>query len=221
MVSQLLRRDALNNFKLLLDQRASGSLNPHPIAVMLAIFARPFERYLRSLKRDMCIEIFESTIEQLEVAWLDGKPPLALKDYMKVIEDSACDPTLDPLTRLRGRSAAAVMKYILGDLRDSHELGARNWAEARRLESDEESEMKWIASYGYFDATLFLGDFRKAMNLMADQWGWYYAPLDNSLERATDHASTMPISAVHVAVRYSLILIILTGSSVSVHILLA
>lgn len=77
---------------------------------------------------------------------MEGKPPLVLKDYIKMIEDSACDSSLDLVTRFRGRSAAAVVKYTLGVLRESHELGARNWAEARRLESDKESELKWIAS---------------------------------------------------------------------------
>ena len=156
---------------------------------MLTIFACPFELklmtgYRRSLKRDMCVEISESAIEQLEVVWLEGKPPLVLKGYIKVIEGSACDSSLDPVTRLHGRSAAPVVKSALGDLRESHELGARNWAEARRLESDEESELKWIAAYDYFDSALFLGDFKRAMNLMADQWSRYYAPLDDSLERS-------------------------------------
>lgn len=30
--------------------------------------------------------------------------------------------------------------------------------------------LKFIASYGYFNSTLFLGDFKKAMGLMSDRW---------------------------------------------------
>jgi hypothetical protein len=203
---QLLRRTALSDFESSIKQKAIDSSLPHPVAVLLAIFARPFQlkrltRDLRGLKRDICGEIFESAITQLNAAWRKGEPPQILKGYIKVIEDSAGDSAIDPVVRLRGMSAAAVVKYALGDLRESHELGARNWAEARRLESDEESELTWIASYGYFNSTLFLGDFKKAMNLMASQWSRYYAPLDASRkerlrERLSGHRTLNPILSI-------------------------
>jgi hypothetical protein len=181
--SQLLRRDALNDFKLSIEQRAIDSSLPHHVAALLAVFVRPFElkrmtRDLMGLKRDICGEIFESAITQLNAAWRNGRPPQILKGYIKIIEESAGDSTIDPVLRLRGKSAVAVVKYALGDLRESHDLGVRNWAEAQRLESDEESELKWIASYGYFNSILFLGDFKRAMKLMTDQWSRYFAPLD-------------------------------------------
>ena len=63
-------------------------------------------------------------------------------------------------------------------------MGVRNWAEAQQLESEKESALKFNASYGYFNSTLFLGDFKKAMGLMADQWSRHYAPLgDEAKER--------------------------------------
>lgn len=83
-----------------------------------------------------------------------------LHGYIKTIEDSATDSAIDAVARLRGHSAIAVVKYALGDLRGGNRLGAWNRIEARRLESDEDSQLKWIASYGYFNSTLFLGDFR-------------------------------------------------------------
>jgi hypothetical protein len=56
------------------------------------------------------------------------------------------DPSLDAITRPRGKSAIAVVKYALGELKQGNQLGAQNWAEALRLESDEESVLKFIAS---------------------------------------------------------------------------
>jgi tetratricopeptide (TPR) repeat protein len=182
-----------------------SAINPTDPA-LLAIFAPPFElrhltRDLASLKRDMCGEIFESAITQLNAAWRNGEPPQILKGYIKTIEDLAGDSSIDPVPRLRGTCAAAVVKYALGDLRESYELGARNWAEAQRLESGEESELKWMASYGYFNSVLFLGGFKKAMNLMASQWSRYYAPLDNSRkerlrERLSGHLTLNPILSI-------------------------
>ncbi len=204
--SQLLRREAMNDFKLSIEQRVCDNSTPQPLAVLLSIFARPFELMrltadLRGMKREMSGDIFESAIKQLNAGWLKGKPPQILKGYIKTIEDSADDSAIDDVARLRGRSAVAVVKYALGDLWDGHRLGERNWAEARRLESDEESELKWIASYGYFNSTLFLGDFKKAMHLMAGQWSRYYRPLDDGAKeslrkRLTGHLILNPILAI-------------------------
>jgi hypothetical protein len=94
-----------------------------------------------------------------------------------------------------------VVKYALGDLVEGNEMGERSWKEAHRLEPDEKSELKWIASYGYFSSTLFLGDFNKAMRLMTDQWSRYNAPLNDlakrSLkERLSGHLILNPILAI-------------------------
>lgn len=128
----------------------------------------------------ICGEIFQSAVEQLNAGWREGKSPDILHGYIRTILESADDPAIDHEARLRGRSAATVVKYALGDLVEGNRLGEDNWREAHRLESHKNSELKWIASYGYFYSTLFLGDFRRAMRLMAEQWGRYFAPLNDS-----------------------------------------
>jgi hypothetical protein len=94
-----------------------------------------------------------------------------------------------------------VVKYALGELKQGNQLGAQNWAEVQRLESDEESALKFNASYGYFNSTLFLSDFKKAMGLMADQLSKYYAPLGNEAKerlrgRLTGHLILNPTLAI-------------------------
>ncbi len=205
-VSQSLKRMAKKDFKESIAQWAVDSSLPHPLAVLLAIFARPFELKrltgeLKSMKSDMCVRIYESAIKQLNAGWREGKPPNILYGYIKTIMESSGDSALDDVARLRGKSAVAVVKYALGDFVGGNELGESNWKTARRLESDGESELKWIASYGYFNSTLFLGDFQKAMRLMAEQWSRYYAPLDDSAkeslrERLSGHLILNPILAV-------------------------
>jgi hypothetical protein len=183
--SQLLRREMLNDFKRSVERWANDNLTAPPLAVLLAILARPFELKrltgdLKCAKSEMLAEIFESAIEQLNAGWREGKDPEILMGYMKTIEDSLDDPSLDAVTRLRGRSAVAVVRYALGELQEGNRLGAQSWADAWRLEPEEESALKFIASYSYFNSTLFLGEFKNAMNLMADQWSRYYAPLGDS-----------------------------------------
>lgn len=94
-----------------------------------------------------------------------------------------------------------MVKYTLGDLKEGNRLAARNWAEAQQLESEEESAPKFNASYGYFNSTLFLGDFKKAMGLMADQWSRHYAPLGDEAKeclrgRLTGHLILNPTLAI-------------------------
>nr|MDQ5826991.1 hypothetical protein [Chloroflexota bacterium] len=203
---QLLRRKAMKDFILSIDQKVIDSSAPRPLAVLLTILARPFELKrltgdLRCEKNEMLSEIYESAIEQLNVGWREGKDPRILLGYIKIIEESAGDAAISRLAKLRGRSAVAVVKYALGDLIKANELGAANWDEAGKLESDKESQLKWIASYGFFNSTLFLGDFKKAMRLMADQWSKYYEPLDESdkerlRESLSGHLILNPILAI-------------------------
>jgi hypothetical protein len=183
--SRSLRREMRDDLKLSVERWVIDHSTPRPLAVLLAIFARPFElnrltHDLRCVKSEMIVETFESAIKQLNAGWREGKAPEILMGYIKTIEESADDPALDDIARFRGKSAVAVVKYALGNLREGNKLGAKNWAEAQRLESDEDSMLKWIASYGYFNSTLFLGEFMKAMRLMADQWSRYYALLDDN-----------------------------------------
>lgn len=204
--SQLLRKDERVDFDRAIKRWVNDRSLPHPLAVLLAILERPLELRrltgdLKGLKEEMSREIFKSAVRQLNKGWLEGKPPEILKGYIKTIEDSAEDSAIDETVRLRGESAASVVKYALGELVLGNRLGAKNWTAARRLESDQESELKWIASYGYFNSTLFLGDFKKAMNHMATQWSKYYAPLDDvakeSLKaRLFGHLILNPILAI-------------------------
>lgn len=198
----LLKRDALNDFYLSIERRAADS-SPG-LAVLPAIVARPFKRLtdtLRRTKGNLVGEIYESAIEQLNAGWRKGKAPEILRGYIKSIRESVDDSAIDDIARLRGRSALALVTYALGNLSEGSRLGTENWAEARRLESDADSQLKWIASYGYFNSTLFLGEFKKAMSLMADQWSRYYAPLDDNAreslrESLSGHLILNPVLAV-------------------------
>jgi hypothetical protein len=205
-VGRQLRMEAKKDFHLSIMQRVIDGPTPHPLAVLQAIAARPFElmrltRDLRAMKGDMIGEIFESAIRQLNAGWREGKAPEILYGYIKTIEDAADDPAIDEVTRLRGKCAISVVKYALGDLIGGNKIGAENYSKAWRLEPEGESELKWIASYGYFNSTLFLGDFRRAMKLMAKLWSGYYAPLDDSAkaslrERLSGHLILNPILAI-------------------------
>lgn len=203
---QVLRRKAMKDFILSIDQKVIDSSAPRPLAVLLTILSRPFEVRrltgdLRCEKNEMLREIYESAIEQLNAGWREGKDPQILRGYIKIIEESAGDAAIGRLAKLRGRSAVAVVKYALGDLVQANELGARNWAEAQELEPEKESRLKWIASYGYFNSTLFLGGFKDAMRLMATQWSKYYEPLDEGekerlRESLSGHLILNPILAI-------------------------
>jgi hypothetical protein len=178
LAGRLLRRYAMEDFQASIEQRVTDSAMPKPLAVILAVASRPFElkrltNDLRGKKAEMVVEMFESAIEQLNKLWREGTPPRILKEYIKNIEDSACDAAIDRVARLWGRCAISVVKYALGMI----ELGKDNFEEANKLESKEESALKWLASYGYFNSTLFLGNPRAAIMMMAKQWSRYYAPL--------------------------------------------
>lgn len=198
----LLKRDALNDFYLSIERRTDDS--SHRLAVLPALVTRPFKRLtdtLRRTKGNLVGEIYESAIEQLNAGWREGKAPEILRDYIKTIKESVGDSAIDDIARLRGRSALALVTYALGDLIEGSRLGTQNWAEAQRLESDADSQLKWLASYGYFNSTLFLGKFKKAMSLMADQWSRYYVPLDDNAreslrESLSGYLSLNPILAV-------------------------
>jgi hypothetical protein len=204
--SQSLKRVAKRDFKESIAQKAIDGPMPHTLAVVLTILGRPFQLKrltgeLRAVKREKVSETFESAINQLNAGWREGKPLAILDGYIKTILNSAGDPALGDVARLRGRSAVSVVKYALGDLAEGNRLGESNWKEAHRLESDKESYLKFIASYGYFNSTLFLGEFKKALRLMAEQWSTYYAPLNDSAkerlrERLSGHLILNPILAI-------------------------
>ncbi len=184
-----LRRKVMRDFTLEMEQKIEDSSLSRPLAVLRTVLGRPLELKrltgdLRCEKADMSEEIYESAIEQLNAGWREGKDPEILLGYIKTIEESAGDSVIDPVAKLRGKSAASVVKYALGDLIKGNELGAENFAKAQDLESKKESQLKSIASYGFFNSTLFLGDFKKAMVLMAGHWSTYYEPLGDAAKES-------------------------------------
>jgi hypothetical protein len=104
-------------------------------------------------------------------------PAPILKEYMKGIQESVAGINHHK-DRVRGRCAVANATYLLGDLAEGNKLAKKNWEYARGHESDTDAELKWMASYAHFNSTLFLGEFEKAMELMADHWLVHYAKLD-------------------------------------------
>ncbi|HEV7474345.1 MAG TPA: hypothetical protein VGN90_09860 [Pyrinomonadaceae bacterium] len=183
-VGRLLRRIAMEDFNKAIEQRVIDGALPRPLAVLLAIAARPFELpsltvELRRRKSEMIADTYESAINQLNKGWREGTPPQILNHYVRDIEDCVADPTIDREAALRGKCATSVVKYALGDITGGNNLGRANWLEAQRLETDKQSTLKFLASYGYFNSTLFLGNAHEAMVLMANQWSLYYAPLND------------------------------------------
>lgn len=179
-----LRLIAKEDFKHMLDHKVKELSTPRSLAVLLTIPERlvQLKRLNVTLKRrhaEMCAERFESMIEELNRLWRNGSNPPYLQDYVKEIETSACYKGIDAELRLWGLSVISVIKYALGFVPDGHRLGRDNWRYAQQLESVRDSEQKWLASYGYFFSTLFLGRCKHAIDLMSGQWSAYYAPLDH------------------------------------------
>jgi hypothetical protein len=176
-----IRTLALRDFRLLVREKEIDEGAARPLAAIFAIGSRLVElprlhRNLRKIKNEKEEYMFKTSIQNLNEGWRSGIPPPVLTEYMKIIEESA-DNIEDPRQRLRGRCAVANVKYLLGDLTDGNALAKRNWEYARSQEPEIESELKWMASYAYFNSTLFLGEFDEAMERMADHWGPHYARL--------------------------------------------
>lgn len=205
-VGRWLRRHAVEDFLASIEQRMIDGPYPRPIAVLFAVAARLFElkrltKSLRAKKAELLVELLYSQIVQLNRLWGEGTPPRILKGYIKDIRDSVNDSAVDARLALWGNCSIAVVMYALGAIREGNALGLKNYQAARRLESDEESELKWLASYGFFYSTLFMGNTRLAMMLMADQWSRYYAPLTESqkeslIERLSGKLILNPILAL-------------------------
>lgn len=205
-IGRWLRRHAMEDFEASIEQRMIDGPYPRPLAVLLAVAARPFElkrltASLQAKKAELLVEMLYSQIVQLNRLWGEGTPPRILKGYIKDIRDSVGDAAVDARLALWGNCSIAVVMYALGSIREGNALGQMNFKAAQRLESDEESELKWLASYGFFYSTLFMGNHRLAMILMADQWSKYYAPLTESqkeslIERLSGKLILNPILAL-------------------------
>jgi hypothetical protein len=180
-LSHELRRAAKRDFYFLIERQIEHG-TPRSLAVLLTIPRRMVQlprlsTTFRRRKAEMCPERFESMIEELNRLWRQGSKPQYLNDYVREIEKLAYDRSIDPELRLLGLCAVSVIKYALGSIAAGNALGRRNWRTAQQLESDLESVLKWLASYGFFNSTLFLGQCNRAINLMSTQWSRYYVPL--------------------------------------------
>jgi hypothetical protein len=137
-------------------------------------------REYKNMAHGMRDGLFRKALKSLNRGWRKGTPPQILAEHIKVIEDSEHDETIDEKDRLRGMSAVAMVKYALGDLDYGYSKGLEIWEAADDLRGDAKADAKWMASYAYFNSTMFRGHFEKAMTMMADQWSCYYAPLDDA-----------------------------------------
>ena len=181
LMGNSIRTLALKDFHLLVREKETDEGAARPLAVVFAIGSRLVEfprlhRYLRKIKNEKEEYMFKTSIQNLIEGWRSGTPPPVLAEYMKIIQDGA-DSEGDPRQRLRGRCAVANVKYLLGDLKEGNAMAKENWKYARSQEPEIECEFKWMASYAYFNSTLFLGEFDDAMELMMDHWGPHYARL--------------------------------------------
>jgi len=186
---RLVRSYAIKDIQLLIHQKEIDDGATRPLAVVLALITRLIEfprmkRDLNRMKAEKVDQMFESAIESLNEGWRSGTPPQILSEYMRIIDDTAYDKAINTKSRIRGLCAVANVKYLLGSLREGNALAKRNWENANRSEREDESEFKWMASYAYFNSTMFLGNFETAMNLMAEQWSKYYASLEDSLKES-------------------------------------
>jgi hypothetical protein len=177
-----LRRSALKQFQLLIDELVNDHGLPRPLAMPWAIVlrAKRLKRatvIYRRRKTEKSPEHFESMIDLLNRLWRQGSSPALLMAYVRAIEKMADEPPIDRELRLQGKSAVAIVKYALGKLIEGNRMGKENWKLAKKLESDFDSQLKWIASYSFFYSTLFLGRRKRAIDLMSQHWGRYYSAL--------------------------------------------
>lgn len=172
---------AMKDFELSVRQREIDYGAPRTLAVLFAIGTRIKELAwgmtgeLREMRDASSPEIFESAINGLNHGWQTGAPPKLLRTYIAIIEASKKDHEILKVDRLRGMCSVALVTYALGDIRRGLLLGKRNWDDVKTLEPELQPEARWLASYAYFNSTLFFGEFGKAMNLMAGQWNENYA----------------------------------------------
>ena len=174
-----IRDYALRDFRMLIHQREVDEGTVRPLAAVLAVGTRLTElprlrRDFRRIKLEKEEHMFKAAIQSLTEGWRSGMPPPILGEYMKIIEESSSG-VKDVQQRLQGLCAVANVKYLLGDLKEGNALAKRNWDYARKQTAEDDDQLMWMASYAYFNSTLFLGEFEEAMGLMAHHWRRYYA----------------------------------------------
>lgn len=169
-------------------QKEFDDSQPRPLAVIMVLWHRPrrYPRLAHELKRrveGVRAEVFMSAVRSLNKGWRSGTPPKILEEYIKIIEASEGDENITLKDMLRGLCSVAMVKYALGDLDEGYRLGKRNWEAADPLHGNDKAEVKWMASYAYFNSRMFQGYFEEAMINLAEQWSDFYAPLDSDAKK--------------------------------------
>jgi hypothetical protein len=98
--------------------------------------------------------------------------------HLRRLEEAERSASISEDSILRARFLRAVVKYALGDLLGGYDLGEKNWSEALKRESENESELKWLASYARLNTMMFMGMSPEALREMTKQWSVYFALLD-------------------------------------------
>lgn len=200
-----IRTLALRDFRLLIREKETDEGAARPLAVILAIVSRLVEfprltRNLSKIAKEKEAHDFEVSIQSLNEGWRSGMPPLILVEYMQGIKKLA-EGRSDHRERLKGKCAVANVTYLLGNLTQGNERAKENWRDADSNEPKTECLLKWMASYAYFNSTLFLGEFKKAMELMAGFWSPHYERLrederERIIEALKDVMTVNPVLSI-------------------------
>jgi len=155
---------------------------PRNLAFLFALISRLkqffFEglvKEMENMKNEKLILYIRSSVIQLNKGWREGTPPEILHEYMTDIKKCLEDPHIkDEKAQLEALCTVAVTQYALGDMCGGNVLGKSNWERARSLEKENESVLKWLASYGYFNSNVLRGNFAQSMELMGNQWTYHF-----------------------------------------------
>lgn len=192
---------ALLDFKASIREIEVDENAPRTLATGLAICRRlkEFPSLYTDLKRmqeGKAEAMFTAATDKLNEGWRSGTPARLLEYYINIILALAEHPAISKRERIRGLSSVALVRYANGDLKFGQRLGEQNWLDAGRLPVSDRIVGRWEASYARQFATLFLGHFEKAMDLMADQWTDHYAEL-NKFEQARLREELIGLITLH------------------------
>lgn len=189
---------AVKDYQLLIKEIELDREATRMLAILIAVLIRIKElrrlySELERMRLGKAEEMFTETIEKLNSGWRTGTPAKLLDRYIIIILQLADKEGITEKERLRGLSSVAMVQYALGKLEEGNRLGERSWNDADKLGSEaDKSEAKWMASYGYFNSTLFLGHFEKAMGMLTRQWATY-----SSLKNAADKENLIKTLSGH------------------------
>ncbi len=183
--SRLVIRQAEKELFASIDEKEMDERELRSVAVLKVIFSRwgQYPSLTDEYKRmtaGRSDELFRKALKRLNQGWRSGTPTRILDEHIRVIEDSEHDEKIDKKDRMQGMSSVAMVKYALGDLDYGQRKGKEIWDDADDLKGDDKVDAKWMAAYAYFNSTMFLGHFEKAMGLMVRHWNGCYTALDEA-----------------------------------------